>query len=487
MSQKTTFCIFAAVLGILATASFLILENRPLNTPQYATGRYRVVLGNGGFNPQTMTVAAGEKIEFQNARTVPFWPASDIHPTHDVYPEFDPKKPIAAGESWIFHFDRPGVWRYHDHLAPSFRGVIVVRDPRGAVADPCAEDNRNTSECWGALIERVAARDGFHAAFRLFLSLSEKNPSFNIFCHDFAHRLGEAAYGTYRAKGALQIHPQMMYCGFGFYHGLVQRMTAESGRIEDVRKFCVYVENELRRHVLTPSKGCYHGAGHGLAEILVETEGIKNERALAQRALAACESIASDDYERNLCATGVFDSVAIMYYNGGKNGIAMNPEDPLALCLFQPASYKQACYDELMTAVLWAANNRVIDAIPVAERFTDKSHLPATLTALIAAGMRYRVELPAQETVAVCGRWSKGLSRDGCITGVVDGYMQFGGVGKEYKKAIAFCREPGLNDNDRRSCFTRTLHLVATQYGRERYDDICDEIPPEYRSLCASR
>ena len=54
------------------------------------------------------------------------WPASDLHPTHSLYSEFDPGEPFESGKAWAFTFDKPGQWGYHDHLKPNHRGVVTV-------------------------------------------------------------------------------------------------------------------------------------------------------------------------------------------------------------------------------------------------------------------------------------------------------------------------------------------------------------------------
>jgi hypothetical protein len=46
------------------------------------------------------------------------WPASDDHPTHEEHPEFDPRKPVQPNTEWSFTFERPGQWKYHDHMNP---------------------------------------------------------------------------------------------------------------------------------------------------------------------------------------------------------------------------------------------------------------------------------------------------------------------------------------------------------------------------------
>lgn len=80
-----------------------------------------------GYDPSHLTISKGETVTFVNAGENDYWPASNIHPTHEIYPEFDPRKPIPSGKSWSFVFDKEGIWRFHDHLYPQLTGTIIVQ------------------------------------------------------------------------------------------------------------------------------------------------------------------------------------------------------------------------------------------------------------------------------------------------------------------------------------------------------------------------
>jgi plastocyanin len=82
---------------------------------------------DGGFEPSTVTVDAGDTVRWVNDSGEDAWPASDVHPTHQLLPGFDPKRVITSGESWSFTFETPGRHPYHNHLAPERSGVVVVR------------------------------------------------------------------------------------------------------------------------------------------------------------------------------------------------------------------------------------------------------------------------------------------------------------------------------------------------------------------------
>lgn len=87
-----------------------------------------VIMKEDGFDPETITIKKGSTVIFKNEDQVARWPASNLHPTHGIYPEFDPQRPLESGQSWSFTFDKVGEWKYHDHLIPSIRGKILVTE-----------------------------------------------------------------------------------------------------------------------------------------------------------------------------------------------------------------------------------------------------------------------------------------------------------------------------------------------------------------------
>jgi plastocyanin len=85
-----------------------------------------ITINDQAFEPPEMTITQGDSIVFLNKGKEKHWPASNIHPTHGIYPEFDPKQPIEPDQLWSFAFNKAGNWRYHDHLFPEMKGVIIV-------------------------------------------------------------------------------------------------------------------------------------------------------------------------------------------------------------------------------------------------------------------------------------------------------------------------------------------------------------------------
>ncbi len=99
-----------------------------------------ITMDDNGYTPNIVTIKAGESVEWVNKSTKDFWPASNIHPTHSLYPDsnifrcltpeepniFDACLPIESGKTYSFTFKYVGEWKYHDHLRPNKTGIIRV-------------------------------------------------------------------------------------------------------------------------------------------------------------------------------------------------------------------------------------------------------------------------------------------------------------------------------------------------------------------------
>ena len=85
-----------------------------------------IVMKDDGYISSRITIKKGTTVYFKNQGKDDRWPASNIHPTHEIYPEFDSQKPLVPGSEWSFAFDKTGTWYFHDHLSPEITGSIIV-------------------------------------------------------------------------------------------------------------------------------------------------------------------------------------------------------------------------------------------------------------------------------------------------------------------------------------------------------------------------
>lgn len=131
--QTRNIIVLAGLLILAAGAFFVFGGQETVPAPSAAEsevpeGAHVITLTKEGFEPAEITIRKGETVAFRSTAGDLFWPASNLHPSHGIYPEFDPKEPVQPDAVWSFTFDSVGEWKFHDHLAPYFTGVITVTE-----------------------------------------------------------------------------------------------------------------------------------------------------------------------------------------------------------------------------------------------------------------------------------------------------------------------------------------------------------------------
>lgn len=101
----------------------------PQNTEQAAEAEDNTIIyTDSGFAPRTLTVKKGTTVTFKNQSSKSMWVASSVHPTHQDLPGFDQLQGVGEGGTYTYTFDKTGSWKFHNHLAPSDTGVVVVEE-----------------------------------------------------------------------------------------------------------------------------------------------------------------------------------------------------------------------------------------------------------------------------------------------------------------------------------------------------------------------
>jgi len=117
--------------------AFAALSLVPTLTQAHSGSTYTVEISEAGFSPKRLEILAGDSIEFLNVGEIDHWPASNVHPTHELYPDLDARRPILPGDAWTFSFSQEGRWGYHDHLNIQETGeVLVLPDTHEGSPDP---------------------------------------------------------------------------------------------------------------------------------------------------------------------------------------------------------------------------------------------------------------------------------------------------------------------------------------------------------------
>ncbi len=141
MKKTVGLLIVGLCVVVLAGIGYVLVKKAQAPTVSYQTsvvahgvvngsaeGAVVVTLTKEGFSPDEITLKKGQTILFKNTTGNLYWPASNLHPSHLLYPEFDPQGPISPTDTWSFTFDKTGEWKFHDHLSPYFTGTITVTE-----------------------------------------------------------------------------------------------------------------------------------------------------------------------------------------------------------------------------------------------------------------------------------------------------------------------------------------------------------------------
>ncbi len=122
------YILVVVFLVMIGAGAFFFLSSKEVKPEKTFVATAQVIMTPTGFEPETLTVKKNTKVIFKNQDSRDRWPASNLHPTHGIYPEFDPLQGVPSGQDWEFIFDKAGKWKYHDHLFPTLRGLIVVEN-----------------------------------------------------------------------------------------------------------------------------------------------------------------------------------------------------------------------------------------------------------------------------------------------------------------------------------------------------------------------
>lgn len=489
-----------AFLGIAGLMAFALIRDEPRDTASVpgTDGPRRthiVELRAEGFSPAELTVEEGDTVEFIN-RSSPtkfFWPASDFHPTHGIYPEFDPREPIPQNRTWKFTFTRASSWGYHDHVAPYFTGRITVREraPGDAAADGCSSRSRSQREsCWNLMLARALKSDGVAGAFAALARLYQTEPDFIADgCHRQAHIIGEAAYAEYRKHrdwSKVGFGPETIYCNYGYYHGIFEHLFRDRpGDLDLVEELCAELERQLSGTIPRIRQNCFHGAGHGFMPDPPPRETWGEPKAMTAPALANCARLkVRDEGETRECYEGIFNVMAD-WMNSQKYGLAM-PTNPLDFCRGQDArAHELACYYEYGMRIHDEAGN---DLVKIAERFVNGIADDEIARMVMGSAASTVIESTLErenhdDTIIACRSLASRL-RESCLNGVLGGLVAHGEPGREHVKVLQFCASPVLVPDERNFCYRSAFGKFRQVYLPDELKRLCTAIPSSYRQLC---
>ena len=467
---------------------------------------HTVVLRADAFHPAQLTVRPGDSVLFTTDIGESFWPASNLHPSHEIYPDFDPKKPIDENASWRFTFTRDGMWRYHDHLHPNYQGTVTVANKKFSlfsprilktaedwnveeVASACAsEEMDRKQQCWdNALINAVKDR-GLAAAFDLFSALYKTDPSVAKGCHGWGHVLGKEAYRLYAEKKDLNIPKEAGYCGYGFYHGFLEEMLRLAGNLDETITFCRFASDRADpRDAGSVYSNCIHGIGHGStagAAELPENQG--NVEAVLAAGKKNCGLVTANPEELQVCWEGAFNELQ-QNINFATNGFSyeMINDDFFGICRREEEKYKKACYFEFIGLIAHFTTRDFRKSVAmVLEDISDHETASYLIVKLAADFMQDDIVHPSWDSNIRDCRSLPEYLRVPCVNGIMLGFSAHGEPGEEYVKALSFCRGDLLTVDERDLCYRNLFGGAVSSYPPEKIAQICTTVEVQYQKYC---
>ena len=441
---------------------------------------HTIELREDGFNPKQLTINKGDSVKFINKTDKEFWPASNVHPDHTIYSEFDPKKPITPYKSWSFRFDKEGVWGYHDHLNSLYEGLIIVGQDTIFSEVDCLE---NQPKCWQDAVENGLAEDSIEGGFNVLSKIYENDESFKQSCHGYTHIIGKEAYKIFAEGKDMALTPKASYCGYGFYHGFMETLLQTTGDLSQARKFCEYVDKQLASQNPGAWRACFHGIGHGAVDGS-DPRTWGDAEAMIAEGLKLCERVSEDEFHKDLCASGVFNSLAILSFDP-KYELEINTQDPYWICQKQSLAYfKKPCYEEMNTLVLRSSGNDFVKASSSVENIKEEKYAILAMQSLAAyASFFANKDIGYNDYIKICQSLS-GYLRIPCIEGFVGGLLEHGLPEKEYEAALLYCGSEMFSLEQKEACYKRLLGGSWHLYSAQKYQEICNLVTRQYKKLC---
>jgi len=363
--------------------------------------------------------------------------------------------------------------------------IISLKIPKSQVLrgqsflNPCQNlQVSQKQQCWENKMEQILKTGELDQAFVLMDTLFKTEPDFAPTCHGFAHLLGEKAYSLFVTNREFNLSNKTSYCGYGFYHGFMEKLLHTSKDVNQAKAFCKYAGGKLKNQTVDAEGACYHGIGHGAVEDVTDPKLFGKPQSIIQPSLDLCQKVADTEDKLFRCRSGVFNALEIVTSQGRYN-LSLNREDPLWICRVQPDQYKRSCYTQMVVAVMNVTNNdfeksaQILNTIP--EDDLAKESLSGLIVELVNQG-----KTDYKTTIDFCRKLSDRFHLP-CITGFGEGFLKYGPPRNEYVKAVDFCSSPLLTSDEKKACFNRILSVLRIWYTVEKASHICQSVEEKYR------
>lgn len=388
-----------------------------------------------GWMPQKVTIDQGDVIIFRTSTSDAFWPASDFHPSHQLYPAFDSMRPVPPGQQWSFTFSKAGVWTLHDHLKPEYKGIIIVNNIYGQAQYNCRSHDPDLAVlCWQSKIMTAVKKGGLSRAYEVFDSLYANEPAFRESCHDITHVLGSETYAIFSNDHKATDRPENSYCGYGFYHGFIESMLFTEGMsYTTARQYCEALRGESDDSIAGP---CFHGIGHAVFDSLDSSVWGHADK-MAARAVATCEKILTNEPDRIQCTDGVFNALGNAI-SSSDYSLSNANTDIIPLCKAQKRQYQPGCIIQAGISYIRYKNMGREEALRFVQDLGPTLAPSGILTYIDNEVLRSISNFDAAAFKDTCASL-KTEYQQSCISGVISALRNLGQPETEYVTMFRFC------------------------------------------------
>lgn len=324
-------------------------------------------------------------------------------------------------------------------------------------------------------------------ALDYFAAMYDNNPDLQSRCHDATHVLGDAAYAQFKKDGLVFVDPATRYCGYGFYHGFIDRMLTEQGaeRYSDARTYC---DSLLSAPELTTESmrrlahdACYHGVGHAMFDS-VDPMLWGDEIAMTDQGLYSCTLVNDDPRLARICGSGVFNSLAIA--KSAREYRLSYDGDPQAVCRLQDAEAAKKCSGELLIGYIRDMKFDRQSALRYISLLKPASISDYILWVYIDDEVkRHMADIDLGAFYRQCASMPQAQA---CIEGVISGILNGSTPGHEDVRMLEFCglvREP----SQRAQCYRYALKMLSGVDTAEQIQTVCSRIPVDDRAAVKER
>ncbi len=509
--------------AILFSFFYVVLVSS-IGTSHEESKIHEILITDEGFSPKEIAIEQGEAIVFKNAGKNMHWPASDIHPSHGLYPDsniincgkkemFDACHGLEQGESWSFTFVHFGKWSCHDHLYPTLRCTILVKGSNDATSpnDQDISSNSdgqqlNTNDLESKKIQvgvlkklKIRMASALYAALpstltawildpmgiaknedelRYLLSMNEpKTITQSLLdqsgsgnwqdCHQQAHQVGRIGYDLY---GVSLFSDFDASCHSGVIHGAMERFLAQQGTgniSAKAEELCSKIDTDFGEYQ------CLHGIGHGvLAYLDYDLPAATN----------LCEGLNST-FAVNSCYSGAFmENIIAAQGQGARSShetqwVSDDAQFPCNV-MNKTRDMQEKCYQMQTSWMLRIFKNDHAKVIEACMNAPEAMREPCFLSfGRDAAGNSLRDTKIMKE---LCSSVPE-LYKMNCVMGAVNVVIDFWGTDL-HDQASEFCL--GLEGKERKTCFEIiTIRLGEIFKEKEDRDRICGTFG-EFSHLC---